>query len=286
GLTYTVGSKQYAFHKDSMGWKSGEKTLDANTMNPVLNTLASLRADDFVDTAMRIDSHPISLRINGSEDVTLNFYPSLPDSARYYVQRGKANQFFVINKFTAQQLLKPIEQPSVASHIAATSPAKEPPSSKPIPMPAPPPIVQKKETPKQAPPATTTTIAKKEPPKKETPKIVSEAVQKNQESPAANTSRTPPKKQPARVKPDERTQPTATNTASPKQEQPKRTPTGKASPGTEDEGDLTVYSVKSGETMTTIARKFNVSVEQILKWNLLKSIAVKPGQELYIYVKK
>jgi len=27
-------------------------------------------------------------------------------------------------------------------------------------------------------------------------------------------------------------------------------------------------------------------VEEILKWNLLKSITVKPGQELYIYVKK
>ncbi len=38
--------------------------------------------------------------------------------------------------------------------------------------------------------------------------------------------------------------------------------------------------------MTTIAKQYGVTVEQILKWNLLKSIGVKPGQELYIYVKK
>ena len=63
---------------------------------------------------------------------------------------------------------------------------------------------------------------------------------------------------------------------------------GKASTtdSTEDEGELTVYTVKRGDTMQLIARKYDVSVEQILKWNLLKSIAVKPGQELYIYVRK
>jgi len=38
--------------------------------------------------------------------------------------------------------------------------------------------------------------------------------------------------------------------------------------------------------MQLIAKKYSVTVEQILKWNILKSITVKPGQELYIYVKK
>jgi LysM repeat protein len=38
--------------------------------------------------------------------------------------------------------------------------------------------------------------------------------------------------------------------------------------------------------MTSIAQQYKVSVEQILKWNLLKSISVKPGQELYVYQKK
>jgi hypothetical protein len=55
---------------------------------------------------------------------------------------------------------------------------------------------------------------------------------------------------------------------------------------TEEEGELTVHTVKKGETMTVISKNYNVTVEQILKWNLLKSIAVKPGQELYIFVRK
>jgi LysM repeat protein len=54
----------------------------------------------------------------------------------------------------------------------------------------------------------------------------------------------------------------------------------------DEDGDLTVHTVKRGETMQTIAKKYNVTVEQILKWNLLKSINVKPGQELYVYIKK
>jgi membrane-bound lytic murein transglycosylase D len=54
----------------------------------------------------------------------------------------------------------------------------------------------------------------------------------------------------------------------------------------DDEGELTVHTVKKGETMTSIAQQYKVSVEQILKWNLLKSISVKPGQELYVYTKK
>ncbi len=56
--------------------------------------------------------------------------------------------------------------------------------------------------------------------------------------------------------------------------------------GADDEGELKVHVVKKGETMTSIATSYGVTVEQILKWNLLKSISIKPGQELYIFVRK
>jgi LysM repeat protein len=67
------------------------------------------------------------------------------------------------------------------------------------------------------------------------------------------------------------------------QKPPATTPAGA---GGDDEGELTVHIVKKGESMTTIAQQYGVTVEQILKWNLLKSISVKPGQELYIFVRK
>ena len=66
----------------------------------------------------------------------------------------------------------------------------------------------------------------------------------------------------------------------------KNEPVKQSAVGTDDDGDLTVHTVVKGETMPIIAKKYNVTVEQILKWNLLKSIAVRPGPELYIYVKK
>jgi LysM repeat protein len=60
-------------------------------------------------------------------------------------------------------------------------------------------------------------------------------------------------------------------------------PTAKA---LEDEGELTVYVVRKGETMEVIAQKFGVTVEDVKRWNSLKSAAVKPGRELYVYVIK
>ncbi len=57
--------------------------------------------------------------------------------------------------------------------------------------------------------------------------------------------------------------------------------------GIEDQGELTVYTVKKGETVATIAQKYNVTSEQLMKWNILKpGDALKPGMELYVYVVK
>ena len=139
-----------------------------------------------------------------------------------------------------------------------------------------PPVVQQHETPvvRNVPPAVKeqAPVVRKEPPvaKKEPPA----------ETPTRDTTgyvrQTPTRTRPSNP-PPQRTEQAPASPA-------KTHPAGKSS--TEDEGELTVYTVKRGETMTMIAKQFNVSVEQILKWNLLKSISVKPGQELYIYLKK
>ncbi len=55
--------------------------------------------------------------------------------------------------------------------------------------------------------------------------------------------------------------------------------------GIEDKGELTVYTVKKGETVASIAQKYNVTSEQLMKWNILKpGDALKPGMEVYVYV--
>ena len=268
GLTYTVANKQYQFERDSSGWKSREKPVDASSMTPALNQLANLHADDFVDSLMKIETQPIVVEVHGAEDLTLNLFPSKPDSSKYYVQLSSSPQLFVIGKWTAQQLFKPVE-----TSVSAARPARKLP-------PAPPPeeVVERNVPPEtkvtQQPPVINNAppVVKRQPPvvKKEPPA----------ETPKRDTTgyvrQTPTRTRPSNPPPER----TETAPVSP----PKTQPAGKAS--TEDEGELTVYTVKRGETMTMIAKQFNVSVEQILKWNLLKSISVKPGQELYIYLKK
>jgi len=287
-LTYNVSNKEFRFQHDTTGWKSGGKTLDASAMNPALNQLANLHADDFVDSLLKIETHPIALGIHGTEDVTLNLYPSTPDSARYYVQLSNSPQLFVISKWTAQQLLKPVEEPTSPLKPSPPVAAKKQPA-----VTTPPPIVEqtKEPAPKRI---ETPAITKKEPgpPRTETPAVTKKEPGAKRAEPTVVATRKPVVETP---KPDSLAIPARTQSpprASNPQVRKPETPLSviqKAPPSqtqTEEEGELTVHTVKKSETMTTIAKQYNVSVEQILKWNLLKSIGVKPGQELYIYVRK
>ncbi len=42
------------------------------------------------------------------------------------------------------------------------------------------------------------------------------------------------------------------------------------------------YTARRGDTLITVADRFNVSVEELRKWNKLTSSAVKPGRALYV----
>jgi len=275
GLSYTVAGKQYQFERDSSGWKSKEKPVEASSITPALNQLANLHADDFIDSLMKIETQPIVLEVHGAEDVTLNLFPSKPDSSKYYVQLSSSPQLFVISKWTAQQLFKPVEPSVSAARPVRKLPAAPPPEE----------VVERKVPPETKVTQEPSVVENVPPVVKEQLPVVKEApaaVEKSHSSvtPKRDTAgfvrQTPTRTRPSNP-PPQRTEPAP---ASPQKTQP----AGKAS--TEDEGELTVYTVKRGETMTMIAKKFNVSVELILKWNLLKSISVKPGQELYIYLKK
>lgn len=48
-------------------------------------------------------------------------------------------------------------------------------------------------------------------------------------------------------------------------------------------GNVTYHKIKSGETLSTIARKYRVTVREIKRWNNLKSDRISAGKRLKIY---
>ena len=51
------------------------------------------------------------------------------------------------------------------------------------------------------------------------------------------------------------------------------------------DGERIAYKVKSGDYLGRIASRYHVSVDQLMKWNHLKSSSLRVGQILYIYPK-
>ena len=48
-------------------------------------------------------------------------------------------------------------------------------------------------------------------------------------------------------------------------------------------GSKTCYTVKNGDTLSHIARRYRVSVKQLMSWNHLRSDKLRIGQKIYIY---
>ncbi len=281
-LTYQVGGKRYEYLKDSSGWKLDAKQFDKSYMNATLSSLAHFKADDFADSGVTPTSKPITLEIHGAQNLALQFYPVLPDTSKYYVQLQGNPTTYVLQKWTAQQVLQPVlgEPARPAPAVAAAPKPKIQPEVKAKPPAAAPPVASKEQPKKIAPPVakeeTKPAPAPTHTPAKSEPKPAPPVTQKSQ--PPAKPAEKPV------TAPETQKEKTTKPAETPKtQERAAATPTAGS---IEDEGELTVYTVQRGETMTSIAKKYSVSVEQILKWNLLKSISVKPGQELYIYVRK
>jgi membrane-bound lytic murein transglycosylase D len=45
---------------------------------------------------------------------------------------------------------------------------------------------------------------------------------------------------------------------------------------------LTQYRVEHGDTLVTVADRFNVTVQQLRRWNHLSSNQLEPGRNLYV----
>ena len=260
-VSITMGSKNTVFKHGANGWKSGETTVDANTINPLLTTLSDLHADDFVDSAVNLIGRPITLGVKAFEQIELSMYPVSSDTVKYFVRTSKSPQVYVLSKWTVDQLLKPIGKSSVSLPMPITENPKK--NIRP----------EQKKSAKISPKPVKTVVVPDEHPQKQvvaTSPVVQEPKKEKSQPQPVIVKQIQPTAQPERKIEDK---------PAPKIET-------KQAVTEEDEGELTIHVVKAGETMTTIAKKYNVTTERILKWNLLKSISVKPGQELYVYIKK
>ena len=244
--------------KDTSGWIIGGKIVEDSEVKPLLNSIANLHADDFIDSSLEFSQKPIIININAAEDVTLSLYPNLPDSSRYFIKTSKSPQIYMVSKWSVGELLKPLEKSGMIQRPVRQ--VTEERTEKPV-------IETAKEV--KAPPVKVVEEEKKpvdRPVSKPVSKILSRRQQKEKDTSSA-------------------VQQPAVTTEKPQEQKPKQAPTIQQ-PIPDEEGDLIVHTIRRGETMTSVAKKYNVTPEQIIRWNILKSISVKPGQELYIYLKK
>ena len=58
-----------------------------------------------------------------------------------------------------------------------------------------------------------------------------------------------------------------------------RTGKGKSTP----QGNVTYHKIRNGETLSTIARKYGVTVSQIQSWNGMRNTKINAGKSLKIY---
>jgi membrane-bound lytic murein transglycosylase D len=53
-------------------------------------------------------------------------------------------------------------------------------------------------------------------------------------------------------------------------------------PAASNKARLTMYKVEHGDTLVTVADRFNVTVQQLRRWNHLGTARVEPGRRLYV----
>lgn len=105
GIEIASGKRMVVLEKRGTAWYSGADTVAPSTVAPVLASLTSLRAEDFLDQPPRIETSPVSVKITGPFQVILDFYPLLPDSAKYAVKTSSSAQMYSVPGYTARQII-------------------------------------------------------------------------------------------------------------------------------------------------------------------------------------
>lgn len=104
-IEYQYAKDQFAITKDSI-WRIGKDTAVTANVTGMLSSLASLRAEDFIDSTHDISNAQFQLKLREKTDVSLTFVPLPPDSARYILKTSLSPQLFIVNKWSVQPIIK------------------------------------------------------------------------------------------------------------------------------------------------------------------------------------
>lgn len=259
-LVITSGQRKLDLRKRELGWVGRDRTLPPDVISPALLTLARLRAEAFVDTPLIVRGQPrFEVEVGGTQPVKVDLYPAGNGDSNYVMKTSGSPNLVVVTPALARALQRIAEYlappPAPPPTVIATTPA--PTIRQPEPVVQPPPV--SRQTPQSGEQAGAE--------RRRTRQVVP--------LPPTSQQRTSP------VQPSDRTQRTLPDD--------RRTPRRTAEPAprrVEDEGDLTVHTVRRGESIGTIAARYDVTVEQIKKWNGLQTDVLAPGTEVYVFVKR
>ena len=207
-------SGNFVLRRDGKRWLVNRKVVSNRNINPVLNALSYIRAEDFIDTALVINS-PRELHVEFVAPELVRFDIYGQGRGKYFLKTSFSPTIFVVSNAMVQDLRK------LADQLATPAPA---------------------------------------------PSVVSSfGVQPR---PAAKDTEISPAAQQV-----------LSTLSSLQSLAPSYT-------SEEEQGELVIHTFQRGQTLPDVAKKYKVTVEQIRKWNLLKSDQIKPGMDLYIFTKK
>lgn len=218
-------ARRFTVKRDKNHWVSNGKVVPGKVIQPPLEALSYLRADDFIDTAVILTSSPrFRVEVMSSDLVRMDFYMK---SQRYLLKTSLSTSIYVVGNSIAEVL-------SSLGDEVVVPPPEPVVTAPPVTVPAP---VQEKPKP-------VVTIPQPQPVAKDT-EITPEAQQVLMSLAIQSTD--------------------ANQVNEP------------------EPGELIVYTVKRGETLESIAKKFQATKEKLMRWNLLKTEAIKPGTDLYVF---
>lgn len=102
-IDFRYGDTTFTLAWKDSSWMIGTNPVQETTARGLISALSNLRADDFLDTAPPAKSKQIAeVNVSG---VSIRWYRS-PADERYLVQTSSSPQWYQVNQWKAQQVLK------------------------------------------------------------------------------------------------------------------------------------------------------------------------------------
>jgi hypothetical protein len=239
--------REFVVNRSGMQWRSGARVIPDTLIADVLQALQRMPLRETIRGNVDLRT-PRLLRadVRGQNRLVFDVFDSDDYIDSYLLKTSHSDKAYLVSKGNVQPLDRLFGFLSSAP-IAAVTP---PPQS----------VVQPSRT--VAPPPQRQVVQQQR-----RPPVIAAATPRQE--PQQQRQRTQPK-QPAMAAQTTTRTPAATNTEA----------------SLEEDAVLTVHTVKAGESLGDVAVRYNVSKDQLRRWNLLTTDDVSPGVELYVFVRK